>query len=97
MSSERKLLVESRDRWHELANHDKKQFLGSLAIAAPGIALAEVGIGTIVRGDLAGALEFVFGAGLAISAVKMGISEIQDFEDTTAKTAIRQNQIDELT
>ena len=98
MSSQRESLEESRDFWQESAKHDKKQFLASLVIAATGVTLVSVGIGTIVKGDLAGgALEIAVGAGLAAPSVKMGLDEIQDFADMTAQTAVRQSQIDELT
>jgi len=98
MSSQRESLEESRDFWEQSAKGDRRQFLASFAIAAAGVALVGVGIGTIIKGDLAGgALGVVVGTGFAVPSVKMGLGEVQDFADMTAQTAVRQNQIDELT
>lgn len=96
MNTRREFLIESRDSWKESANHDRKQFLASFAIAATGLTLAGVGIGTMIGGDVGGAIELVVGGGMAVAFGKTGISEVQDFADMTAQTAVRQSQINEL-
>jgi preprotein translocase subunit Sss1 len=97
MSSQKEFLEESRDFWSESIKYDKKQFLASFAIAATGLTLAGVGVGTVMGGDvMGGLLELGFGGGLAIALGKQGLDEVQDFADMTAQTAIRQNEIDQL-
>ncbi|HUD03416.1 MAG TPA: hypothetical protein VMR51_01390 [Patescibacteria group bacterium] len=98
MSSQKEFLEESRDSWSESAKHDRKQFLASFTIAATGLALAGVGIGTAFSGDvIGGVIEIGVGGALAFASARQGLGEVQDFAEMTAQTAVRQSQIDELT
>ncbi len=95
MNRHRKFLVESRDFWQESANYDKKQILASFAIASTGIAYIGVGIGTIINGNLAsGVVEVGVGSAIAIPYFKMSLSGIKDYAESTAITAVRQNELD---
>ncbi|HLB66429.1 MAG TPA: hypothetical protein VJJ78_02450 [Candidatus Saccharimonadales bacterium] len=97
MKNQRETLEESRDSWTESASHDRKQFLASFAITATGIVLVGIGIKTALSGDVSGGvLEMGVGGGLATTFGKMGLSEVQDFANMTAQTAVRQSQLDEL-
>ena len=97
MSSQREFLIESRDTWQEQAKYCRSQFLGSFAIAASGLTLAGVGIGTIINGNVVGgAIGLAAGSAIAITSGKEGLGEVQDFADMTARTAIRQHEIDQL-
>jgi len=97
MKDQRESLEESRDFWAESANYDKKQFLASFVIVATGIGLFGIGIKTALSGDIqGGVLEMGVGGGMAVAFGKIGLGEIQDFADMTAKTSVRQNQLDEL-
>jgi hypothetical protein len=46
MNSRKEFYIESRDSWQKSAHHDIKQFLSSLAMAATGLTLASVSVGT---------------------------------------------------
>ncbi len=98
MKRQRESLEESIDSWAESARHDRKQFLASFAIAATGVGVFGIGIKTALSGDVpGGVLEMGIGGGLAATFGKIGLGEVQDFADMTAQTAVRQNQLDELT
>lgn len=97
MSSQRKFLEESIDSYRESARHDKNQFLASFVIAATGIALAGVGIGSMINGNIAGgAAELGIGSTMAVVFGQLGLKDVRSFTDMTAQIAVRQYQIEQL-
>ncbi len=71
--------------------------MASLAIAASGVTLAGIGIGTMMQGEItAGTLGLTVGSAITAAGGNLAMGEIQAYADLTAKAAERQYQIDQL-
>lgn len=85
------------DFWRESAKHDKKSFKISFAIAVGGTGLIGLGVKSFMEGDpVSGLLAVGSGAFMTGSLAKVGLDEIDDYADSTARVAQAQRSLGEI-
>ncbi|MCA9342774.1 hypothetical protein KC950_02045 [Candidatus Saccharibacteria bacterium] len=97
MKETKDILQEQRDFWAQSAEYDKVSYKLSAVIALGGIGLIGIGIYALKEGDVVnGFIALGAGSGLAYSMGKLGMDEIQDFADDTAKVALVEHELEQL-
>jgi len=95
MESTIELLEESRNNWQDEANHERRQIKSSLFLVVGSAALAGIGIGTILGGEISGGiLEVAVGVSFSYLFAKVGLDEVQQYAEMTSLANERQHQIE---
>ncbi len=85
------------DFWQESVRHDKTSFKISFAIALGGTGLIGLGVKSFMEGDpVTGLLAVGNGVVMTGSMVKVGLDEIDDYADSTARVSQAQRSLEEI-